>query len=97
VIELPLSFQSGALTLPGTLTMPANYSARFAGRADRSRLRPYGQKWKLDRSAARQNNSNLYAILAWAAGGCRYRIRSLRQRALGENLQKINLAETSNR
>jgi hypothetical protein len=26
VIELPFSFQSGALTLPGTLTMPTNYS-----------------------------------------------------------------------
>src|SRR6202162_871090 len=95
VIELPFSFQSGALTLPGTLTMPAKYSARLqvalivagSGPTDRNGT-PAGP-------LRAQNNSNLYAILAWQLADAGIASVRYDKRSLGENLQKINLAETS--
>lgn len=95
VLEVPFAFQSGTLTLPGTLTMPANYSSRIpvalivagSGPTDRN-----GNSAGLLRL---QNNSNLYAILAWQLANAG--IASLRydKRVLGDNLQKIDIAQTS--
>jgi pimeloyl-ACP methyl ester carboxylesterase len=95
VIETPITFQSGTLTLPGTLTIPANYSRRIpvalivagSGPTDRN-----GNSAGLLRL---QNNSNLYAILAWqlAKAG----IASVRydKRVIGDNLAKVNIPSTS--
>jgi hypothetical protein len=95
VVETPFSFQSGALTLPGTLTLPANYSGRIpvalivagSGPTDRN-----GNSAGLLRA---QNNSNLYAILAWqlATAG----IASVRydKRVIGDNIHKIDLPSIS--
>jgi uncharacterized protein len=91
VIEAPFTFQSGALTLPGTVTIPANYSHQIpvvlivagSGPTDRNGNSPGPLR--------AQNNSNLYAILAWqlATAG----IASVRydKRVLGENIHKIDL------
>lgn len=95
VIETPFAFQSGTLTLPGTLTMPAKSKRQIpvalivagSGPTDRN-----GNSAGLLRL---QNNSNLYAILAWqlAKAG----IASVRydKRVIGDNLQKVNIPSTS--
>jgi pimeloyl-ACP methyl ester carboxylesterase len=95
VIETPITFQSGTFTLPGTLTIPANYTRRIpvalivagSGPTDRN-----GNSAGLLRL---QNNSNLYAILAWqlAKAG----IASVRydKRVIGDNLQKVDITSTS--
>jgi uncharacterized protein len=95
VIELPFAFQSGTLTLPGTLTMPANYSARIPVVLIVAGSGPTDRNGNSAGPLRAQNNSNLYAILAWqlAEAG----IASVRydKRALGDNLQKIDIAQTS--
>src|SRR6266704_1098055 len=91
VIETQFTIQSGTLTLPATLTIPAKYNHQIpvalivagSGPTDRN-----GNSAGLLRA---QNNSNLYAILAWqlATAG----IASVRydKRVLGDNLQKVDL------
>jgi pimeloyl-ACP methyl ester carboxylesterase len=95
VIELPFAFQSGTLTLPGTLTMPADYSARIPVALIVAGSGPTDRNGNSAGPLRAQNNSNLYAILAWqlAEAG----IASVRydKRALGDNLQKIDIAQTS--
>jgi pimeloyl-ACP methyl ester carboxylesterase len=95
VIELPFAFQSGALTLPGTLTLPTNYNGGPPVALIVAGSGPTDRNGNSAGPLRAQNNSNLYAILAWqlAEAG----IASVRydKRALGENLQKINIAETS--
>jgi uncharacterized protein len=95
VIELPFSFQSGALTLPGTLTMPANYSARLPVALIVAGSGPTDRNGNSTGPLRSQNNSNLYAILAWQLADAGIASVRYDKRALGENLQKINLAETS--
>jgi pimeloyl-ACP methyl ester carboxylesterase len=95
VIEAPFMFQSGTITLPGTLTvptlsrrtMPVVLIVAGSGPTDRN-----GNSSGLLRA---QNNSNLYAILAWQLANAG--IASLRydKRVLGDNLQKLDIAKTS--
>ena len=95
VIELPFAFQSGTLTLPGTLTMPANYSSRMpvalivagSGLTDRN--------GNFAGPLRAQYNSNLYAILAWQLADAGIASARYDKRVLGENLQKIDVAQTS--
>lgn len=95
VAEYSFSITSGTLILPGTLTLPAQYSGKIpvalivagSGPTDRN-----GNSAGLLRA---QNNSNLYAILAWqlAERG----IASVRydKRIIGDNLKKLDLAVMS--
>jgi pimeloyl-ACP methyl ester carboxylesterase len=95
VIEAPFMFQSGTITLPGTLTvptlsrrtMPVVLIVAGSGPTDRN-----GNSSGLLRA---QNNSNLYAILAWQLANAG--IASLRydKRVLGDNLQKLDISKTS--
>ena len=95
VIELPFSFQSGALTLPGTLTMPTNYSGAPPVALIVAGSGPTDRNGNSTGPLRAQNNSNLYAILAWQLADAG--IASLRydKRSLGANLQKLDLAQTS--
>jgi pimeloyl-ACP methyl ester carboxylesterase len=95
VIELPFSFQSGMLTLPGTLTMPANYNARLPVALIVAGSGPTDRNGNSAGPLRAQNNSNLYAILAWQLADAGIASVRYDKRALGENLQKINLEQTS--
>jgi pimeloyl-ACP methyl ester carboxylesterase len=95
VIETPYEFASDSLMLPGTLTVPRDASEKIpvalivagSGPTDRN-----GNSGGLMRA---QNNSNLYAILAWELA--ELGVASLRydKRTIGENLRKVKLPETS--
>jgi uncharacterized protein len=95
VIESPYEFTSGALSLPGTLTLPKDLGGKIpvalivagSGPTDRN-----GNSGGLMRA---QNNSNLYAILAWELA--ELGIASVRydKRTIGENLKKVDLHATS--
>jgi pimeloyl-ACP methyl ester carboxylesterase len=95
VIEMPFTFRSGTLNLPGTLTLPANYRDQIpvaliiagSGPTDRN-----GNSAGLLRA---QNNSNLYAILAWQLANAGIASVRYDKRVLGENLRKIDIANTS--
>jgi pimeloyl-ACP methyl ester carboxylesterase len=95
VKESAFGFQSGALTLPGTLTLPANYSRPVPVVLIVAGSGPTDRNGNSAGALRAQNNSNLYAILAWqlAEAG----IASLRydKRVLGENLRKLTLASLS--
>ena len=95
VIELPFAFQTGSLTLPGTLTMPTNYNGAPTVALIVAGSGPTDRNGNSTGPLRAQNNSNLYAILAWqlAEAG----IASVRydKRAIGANLQKLDLAQTS--
>lgn len=95
VIELPFSFQSGALTLPGTLTMPASYNARLPVALIVAGSGPTDRNGNSAGPLRAQNNSNLYAVLAWQLADAGIASVRYDKRALGENLQKIDLAQTS--
>ena len=95
VIELPFSFQSGALALPGTLTMPANYSARLSVALIVAGSGPTDRNGNSAGPLRAQNNSNLYAILAWQLADAGIASVRYDKRVLGENLQKIDVAQTS--
>ena len=91
VIETPFTFQSGVLTLPGTLTIPANYTHPTPVALIVAGSGPTDRNGNSAGPLRARNNSNLYAILAWqlAAAG----IASVRydKRVLGENFHKIDL------
>ena len=95
VIELPFAFQSGTLTLPGTLTMPASYSSRLPVALIVAGSGPTDRNGNSAGPLRAQNNSNLYAILAWQLADAGIASVRYDKRALGENLQKIDLAQTS--
>ncbi len=94
-IETPFMIQSGTLVLPGTLTLPANYKRQVpvalivagSGPTDRN-----GNSAGLLRA---QNNSNLYAILAWQLANAGIASVRYDKRVLGDNLQKIDLPSIS--
>ncbi len=110
VVETPFTITSGTLSLPGTLTLPANTSPK---RSAKGKKPPATVRRKLpvtlivagsgptDRNGnsagalRAQNNSNLYAILAWqlAEAG----IASVRydKRVIGDNLQKVDIPSTT--
>ena len=95
VIESPFAFQSGTLTLPGALTLPANYSRQIPVALIVAGSGPTDRNGNSVGPLRAQNNSNLYAILAWqlAEAG----IASVRydKRAVGENLKKLDIANTT--
>jgi hypothetical protein len=95
VIELPFAFQSGALTLPGTLTMPANYSGTLPVALIVAGSGPTDRNGNSAGPLRAQNNSNLYAILAWQLADAGIASVRYDKRAIGENLQKLNIAQTS--
>jgi pimeloyl-ACP methyl ester carboxylesterase len=95
VIELPFAFQSGALTLPATLTLPAAYSSRLPVALIVAGSGPTDRNGNSTGPLRAQNNSNLYAILAWQLADAGIASVRYDKRALGENLQKIDLAQTS--
>ena len=95
VIELPFAFQSGTLTLPGTLTMPGSYSSRLPVALIVAGSGPTDRNGNSAGPLRAQNNSNLYAILAWQLADAGIASVRYDKRALGENLQKIDLAQTS--
>jgi uncharacterized protein len=95
VLELPFEFQSGTFALPGTLTLPANYSTRIPVALIVAGSGPTDRNGNSAGPLRAQNNSNLYAILAWqlAEAG----IASVRydKRVVGDNLKKVDIATTS--
>lgn len=95
VIELPFAFQSGTLTLPGTLTMPASYSLRLPVALIVAGSGPTDRNGNSAGPLRAQNNSNLYAILAWQLADAGIASVRYDKRVLGENLQKIDVAQTS--
>ncbi len=95
VIELPFSFQSGTLTLPGTLTMPAKYNGPLPVALIVAGSGPTDRNGNSAGPLRAQNNSNLYAILAWQLADAGIASVRYDKRALGENLQKIDIAQTS--
>jgi uncharacterized protein len=95
VIELAFAFQSGTLTLPGTLTMPSNYSGPLPVALIVAGSGPTDRNGNSAGPLRAQNNSNLYAILAWQLADAGIASVRYDKRALGENLQKINIAQTS--
>jgi len=95
VIELPFAFQSGTLTLPGTLTMPASYSSRLPVALIVAGSGPTDRNGNSAGPLRAQNNSNLYAILAWQLADAGIASVRYDKRVLGENLQKIDVAQTS--
>jgi pimeloyl-ACP methyl ester carboxylesterase len=95
VVEAPFTFQSGALALPGTLTLPAGNTGQVPVALIVAGSGPTDRNGNSAGPLKAQNNSNLYAILAWqlAEAG----IASVRydKRSLGENLGKIDPASVS--
>src|SRR5712671_775157 len=95
VVETPFTIQSGTLSLPGTLTLPANYTHPIPVALIVAGSGPTDRNGNSGGALRAQNNSNLYAILAWqlASAG----IASVRydKRVLGENLQKVDIPSTT--
>ena len=95
VIELPFAFQSGSLTLPGTLTMPTNYNGAPPVALIVAGSGPTDRNGNSTGPLRAQNNSNLYAILAWQLADAGIASVRYDKRAIGPNLQKLDLAQTS--
>lgn len=91
VVEEPFSFRSGALSLPGTLTLPVNYTGKIPVALIVAGSGPTDRNGNSAGPLRAQNNSNLYAIMAWqlATAG----IASVRydKRVIGDNIRKIDL------
>jgi pimeloyl-ACP methyl ester carboxylesterase len=95
VIELPFAFQSGSLTLPGTLTMPTNYNGAPPVALIVAGSGPTDRNGNSAGPLRAQNNSNLYAILAWQLADAGIASVRYDKRAIGANLPKLDLAQTS--
>ncbi|MDB4869512.1 MAG: hypothetical protein JWL97_516 [Gemmatimonadales bacterium] len=95
VIEVPFAFQSGTLTLPGTLTMPASYNGPLPVALIVAGSGPTDRNGNSAGPLRAQNNSNLYAILAWQLADAGIASVRYDKRALGENLGKIDISQTS--
>lgn len=95
VVETPFTIQSGTLALPGTLTLPANYSHTVPVALIVAGSGPTDRNGNSAGALRAQNNSNLYAILAWQLANAGIASVRYDKRVLGENLQKIDPASTS--
>jgi pimeloyl-ACP methyl ester carboxylesterase len=95
VVETPFTIQSGTLALPGTLTLPANYSHTIPVALIVAGSGPTDRNGNSAGALRAQNNSNLYAILAWQLANAGIASVRYDKRVLGDNLQKIDLASTS--
>lgn len=95
VIETPFTIQSGTLMLPGTLTLPAKYRHQIPVALIVAGSGPTDRNGNSAGALRAQNNSNLYAILAWQLANAGIASVRYDKRVLGDNLQKIDLASTS--
>lgn len=95
VIESPFTFQSGTLALPGTLTLPANYSRQIPVALIVAGSGPTDRNGNSVGPLRAQNNSNLYAILAWQLADAGIASVRYDKRAVGENLRKLDIANTT--
>src|SRR6266480_3492271 len=95
VVEIPFSIQSGALTLPGTLALPANYKRQIPVALIVAGSGPTDRNGNSTGPLRAQNNSNLYAILAWQLASAGIASVRYAKRVIRENLLKLNLASTS--
>lgn len=94
-IETPFTFQSGTFTLPGTLTLPAKYKRQIPVALIVAGSGPTDRNGNSAGMLRLQNNSNLYAILAWQLA--RAGIASVRydKRVIGDNLLKVDIPSTA--
>jgi hypothetical protein len=94
-IESSFSFQSGALSLPGTLTLPAKTSGKIPVALIVAGSGPTDRNGNSTGPLRAQNNSNVYALLAWELA--QRGIASLRydKRVVGDNLMKLDLSAIS--
>jgi len=95
VIELPFTIQSGTLALPGTLTLPANYHTQIPVPLIVAGSGPTDRNGNSAGPLRAQNNSNLYAILAWQLADSGIASVRYDKRVIGENLSKFDVAQTS--
>jgi pimeloyl-ACP methyl ester carboxylesterase len=95
VIELPFTIQSGTLALPGTLTLPANYRSQIPVALIVAGSGPTDRNGNSAGPLRAQNNSNLYAILAWQLADSGIASVRYDKRVIGENLSKLDVARTS--
>ena len=95
VIETPFTFQSGTLTLPGTLTIPAKHRRQTPVALIVAGSGPTDRNGNSAGALRAQNNSNLYAILAWQLANAGIASVRYDKRVLGDNLQKIDVSKTS--
>jgi hypothetical protein len=95
VLELPFEFQSGTFTLPGTLTLPANYSTQIPVALIVAGSGPTDRNGNSAGPLRAQNNSNLYAILAWQLADAGIASVRYDKRVVGDNLRNVDIATTS--
>jgi pimeloyl-ACP methyl ester carboxylesterase len=95
VIELPFTIHSGTLALPGTLTLPANYRSEIPVALIVAGSGPTDRNGNSAGPLRAQNNSNLYAILAWQLADSGIASVRYDKRVIGENLSKFDVAQTS--
>ena len=95
VIETPFTIQSGTLALPGTLTLPAKYSRKIPVALIVAGSGPTDRNGNSAGALRAQNNSNLYAILAWQLANAGIASVRYDKRVIGDNLQKVDLPSTS--
>jgi pimeloyl-ACP methyl ester carboxylesterase len=95
VIETPFTFQSGTLVLPGTLTLPASHSRPLPVALIVAGSGPTDRNGNSAGPLKAQNNSNLYAILAWQLANAGIASVRYDKRVLGDNLSKIDLSSLS--
>src|SRR6266550_7119658 len=91
VVELPFSFESGNLTLTGTLTLPADHSRPLPVVLIVAGSGPTDRNGNSAGALRAQNNSNLYAILAWQLANAGIASVRYDKRVIGDNLHKIDL------
>ncbi|MEP6551288.1 MAG: alpha/beta fold hydrolase [Gemmatimonadales bacterium] len=95
VKEMPFAFQSGTLTLRGTLTLPAKYKGKLPVVLIVAGSGPTDRNGNSAGALRAQNNSNLYAILAWQLANAGIASVRYDKRAVGDNVRKIDLAATT--
>jgi pimeloyl-ACP methyl ester carboxylesterase len=95
VIEVPFTIQSGTLALPGTLTLPANYRSQIPVALIVAGSGPTDRNGNSAGPLRAQNNSNLYAILAWQLADAGVASVRYDKRVIGDNLSKLDIAQTS--
>ncbi len=95
VIETPFTIQSGTMALPGTLTLPAKSKHRIPVALIVAGSGPTDRNGNSAGALRAQNNSNLYAILAWQLANAGIASVRYDKRVLGDNLQKVDLPSTT--
>ena len=90
-IETPFTIQSGTMALPGTLTLPAKSKRQIPVALIVPGSGPTDRNGNSAGALRAQNNSNLYAILAWQLSNAGIASVRYDKRVLGDNLQKVDL------